>query len=73
MLSQEIKQYLQQSNFKITPLEFFTIVDSSQDIIDKVLLESNNAVYTILTKDGKRMNAEIISEPKKLELKRDSN
>ena len=63
MTTLEIKKQLRETDFRITPLEFFSIVNSSQDIIQKILLETNNAVYTILTKDGARINIEIVEEP----------
>lgn len=74
MYSHEIMQYLKERNFKITPLEFMAIINTSPQI-KKVLLENNNAIYTILTDDGLVVNTEIIEEPqvKKLTLKKDSN
>ena len=74
MYSHEIKQYLDKHNGKITPLEFMALINSSPQI-HQVLLENNNAIYTILTEDGFRMNVEIIEEPpaKKNTLKKDSN
>lgn len=63
MTTLEIKKQLRETDFRITPLEFFSIVNSSQDIIQKILLETNNAVYTIITKDGARINIEIVEEP----------
>ena len=68
----EIKSYLKENGFRLTPLEFIALVNSSQDIIQNILLQENNAVYTIITKDGNKMNVEIIEESKKLTLKRDS-
>lgn len=74
MTTLEIRKQLRETDFRITPLEFFSIVNSSQDTIQKILLETNNAVYTILTKDGARINVEIVEEPpkKKLLLERES-
>ena len=63
MTKEEIKKYLKETDFRITPLEFFAIVNSSQDTIQKILLETNNAVYTIVTKDKSKINVEIIEEP----------
>lgn len=63
MTTQEIKKYLKKTDFRITPLEFFSIVNSSQDTIEKILLETNNAIYTIVTKNGNKINVEIIEEP----------
>lgn len=68
----EIKSYLKENDFKLTPLEFIALVNSSQDIIKDVLLEPNSAIYTIITKDENKMNVEIITDSKKLILKRDS-
>lgn len=70
MYSYEIENYLKERNYKITPLEFMAIINTSPQI-KQVLLENNNAIYTILTDDNYRRNVEIIQEPKKLELKRD--
>lgn len=70
MYSFEIENYLKERNYKITPLEFMSIINTSPQI-KQVLLENNNAIYTILTDDNYRRNVEIIQEPKKLELKRD--
>jgi hypothetical protein len=74
MYSHEIMQYLKERNFKITPLEFMAIINTSPQI-KRVLLEHNDSVYTILTDDGLVVNAEIIEEPqvKKMTLKKDSN
>ena len=72
MLSNEIKSYLRKNNFRLTPLEFIALVNSSQDIIQDILLESNNAVYTIVLKNGNKINVEVIEESKKLTLKKDS-
>lgn len=74
MYSHEIMQYLKERNFKITPLEFMAIINTSPQI-KKVLLEHNDSVYTILTDDGLVVNTEIIEEQpiKKLTLKKDSN
>ena len=63
MTKEEIKKYLKETDFRITPLEFFAIVNSSQDTLQKILLETNNAVYTIVTKDKSKINVEIIEEP----------
>lgn len=63
MTTPEIKKYLKKTDFRITPLEFFSIVNSSQDTIEKILLETNNAIYTIVTKNGIKINVEIIEEP----------
>lgn len=70
MYSYEIENYLKERNYKITPLEFMAIINTSPQI-KQVLLENNNAIYTILTDDNYRRNVEIIQEPKKLQLKRD--
>ena len=70
MYSYEIENYLKERNYKITPLEFMAIINTSPQI-KQVLLENNNNIYTILTDDNYRRNVEIIQEPKKLELKRD--
>lgn len=74
MYSHEIMQYLKERNFKITPLEFMAIINTSPQI-KRVLLEHNDSVYTILTDDGLVVNAEIIEEPqvKKMTLKKDRN
>ena len=70
MYSYEIEEYLKERNYKITPLEFMAIINTSPQI-KQVLLENNNAIYTILTDDNYRRNVEIIQEPKELKLKRD--
>ena len=70
MYSYEIENYLKERNYKITPLEFMAIINTSPQI-KQVLLENNNAIYTILTDDNYRRNVEIIEEPKTLKLKRD--
>lgn len=70
MYSFEIENYLKERNYKITPLEFMAIINTSPQI-KQVLLENNNAIYTILTDDNYRRNVEIIEEPKVLKLKRD--
>ena len=70
MYSYEIENYLKERNYKITPLEFMAIINTSPQI-KQVLLENNNNIYTILTDDNYRRNVEIIQDPKKLELKRD--
>ena len=71
MYSYEIEEYLKERNYKITPLEFMAIINTSPQI-KQVLLENNNAIYTILTDDNYRRNVEIIQEPKTLGLKKDS-
>jgi ABC-type uncharacterized transport system substrate-binding protein len=70
MYSYEIENYLKERNYKITPLEFMAIINTSPQI-KQVLLENNDAIYTILTDDNYRRNIEIIQEPKELKLKRD--
>ena len=70
MYSYEIENYLKERNYKITPLEFMAIINTSPQI-KQVLLENNDAIYTIITDDNYRRNIKIIEEPKKLELKRD--
>ena len=74
MTTLEIKKQLRETDFRITPLEFFSIVNSSQETIDEILLETNNAVYTIKTKDGAKINVEIVEEtpPKRMILQRES-
>lgn len=71
MYSYEIENYLKEKNYKITPLEFMAIINTSPQI-KQVLLENNNNIYTILTDDNYRRNVEIVQDHKKLELKRDS-
>lgn len=71
MYSYEIENYLKERNYKITPLEFMAIINTSPQI-KQVLLENNNNIYTILTDDNYRRNVEIVQDHKKLELKRDS-
>ena len=75
MTTPEIRKYLSKTDFRITPLEFSALVNSNKGTIQKILLENPDAIYTILTKDGARINVEIIEEPsaKILELKKDSN
>ena len=70
MYSYEIEEYLKERNYKITPLEFMAIINTSPQI-KQVLLENNNAIYTILTDDNYRRNVEIIQEPKELKLKKE--
>lgn len=70
MYSHEIEEYLKERNYKITPLEFMAIINTSPQI-KQVLLENNNAIYTILTDDNYRRNVEIIQEPKELKLKKE--
>lgn len=71
MYSYEIENYLKERNYKITPLEFMAIINTSPQI-KQVLLENNNNIYTILTDDNYKRNVEIVQDHKKLELKRDS-
>ena len=71
MYSHEIENYLKERNFEITPLEFMAIINTSPQI-KQVLLENNDAVYTIITDDNYRRNVRIIEEPKTLKLKKDS-
>lgn len=71
MYSYEIENYLKERNYKITPLEFMAIINTSPQI-KQVLLENNNNIYTILTDDNYRRNVEIVQDHKKLELKKDS-
>ena len=70
MYSFEIENYLKERNYKITPLEFMAIINTSPQI-KQVLLENNDAIYTIITDDGLEAATEIIEEPKVLKLKRD--
>lgn len=72
MKSKEIKSYLNQNDFRLTPLEFIALVNSSQDIIKDILLENANSIYTIILKNGNKINVEVIEESKKLTLKKDS-
>lgn len=72
MVKNKIKSYLKENDFKLTPLEFIALVNSSQDIIKDILLERADAVYTIITKDENKINVEIIPERKKLTLRKDS-
>lgn len=72
MYSHEIENYLKERNFEITPLEFMAIINTSPQI-KQVLLENNDAVYTIITDDNYRRKVRIIEEPKKLTLKKDRN
>lgn len=72
MYSHEIEQYLKERNYEITPLEFMSIINTSPQI-RQVLLEKNDAVYTIVTDDNYKRNIRIIEDaPKKLKLKKDS-
>lgn len=71
MYSYEIEQYLKERNYEITPLEFMSIINTSPQI-KQVLLEKNDAIYTIITDDNYRRNVRIIEEPKTLKLKKDS-
>jgi len=70
MYSFEIENYLKERNYKITPLEFMAIINTSPQI-KQVLLKNNDAIYTIITDDGLAVATEIIEEPKKLKLKRE--
>lgn len=70
MYSFEIENYLKERNYKITPLEFMAIINTSPQI-KQVLLKNNDAIYTIITDDGLAVATEIIEEPKVLKLKRD--
>lgn len=72
MYSHEIMQYLKERNYKITPLEFMAIINTSPQI-KQVLLKNNDAIYTIITDDGLAVATEIIEEPKTLKLKKDRN
>lgn len=72
MYSYEIENYLKERNFKITPLEFMAIINTSPQI-KQVLLKNNDAIYTIITDDGLAVATEIIEEPKTLKLKKDRN
>ena len=74
MYSHEIMQYLKERNFRITPLEFMSIINTSPQI-KQVDLAPNSALYTIKTDDGLNVGMEIIEEPpiKKKTLKKDSN
>lgn len=72
MYSHEIENYLKERNFEITPLEFMAIINTSPQI-KQVLLENNDAVYTIITDDNYRRKVRIIEEPKTLTLKKDRN
>lgn len=71
MYSYEIEQYLKERNYEITPLEFMSIINTSPQI-KQVLLEKNDAIYTIITDDNYRRKVRIIEEPKTLKLKKDS-
>lgn len=70
MYSFEIENYLKERNYKITPLEFMSIINTSPQI-KQVLLKNNDAIYTIITDDGLAVATEIIEESKKLQLKRE--
>lgn len=72
MYSYEIENYLKERNYKITPLEFMAIINTSPQI-KQVLLKNNDAIYTIITDDGLAVATEIIEEPKVLKLKKDRN
>ena len=72
MYSYEIENYLKERNYKITPLEFMAIINTSPQI-KQVLLKNNDAFYTIITDDGLAVATEIIEEPKTLKLKKDRN
>lgn len=72
MYSYEIENYLKERNYKITPLEFMAIINTSPQI-KQVLLKNNDAIYTIITDDGLAVATEIIEEPKTLKLKKDRN
>lgn len=69
MYSYEIEQYLKERNYEITPLEFMSIINTSPQI-KQVLLEKNDAIYTIITDDNYRRKVRIIEEPKTLKLKK---
>lgn len=70
MYSHEINQYLKEHQYKITPLEFMAIINSSPQV-KQVLLAPNSAIYTIITDDGLNVATEIIEEPKTLKLKKE--
>lgn len=64
MLTEEIKKYLKEHKGKLTPLEFFALVDSSPQI-EQILLEKNNATYKIITDDGLTRKVKIVKTLKK--------
>lgn len=68
MYSHEIEQFLKERNYEITPFEFVSIINTSPQI-KQVLLEKNDAIYTIVTDDNYRRDIKIV---KKLQFKKDS-
>ena len=74
MYSFEIMNYLRERNFRITPLEFMSIINTSPQI-KQVELAPNRAVYTLISDDNLKVCVEIIEEPpvKKMTLKKDNN
>ena len=75
MNTKEFREYLKNNSFRLTPLEFIALVNSSQEIIDNISLEPNSAIYKIKTKQGNNICVEVIEEPpvKKMTLKKDNN
>ena len=70
MYSWEIMQYLKERNFNITPLEFMAIINTSPQI-KQVPME--NDTFKLTSDDGLNVGVNIIREPKKFTLKKDSN
>lgn len=69
MYSFEIMKYLQERNFRITPLEFMAIINSSPQI-KYVDYDKRSSIYTITSDDGLSVGVDIIEEPKTLKYKR---
>ena len=67
MYSHEIMQYLQERKFKITPLEFMAIINTSPQIKH---VPMDNDMFRITSDDGLNVGVYIIKEPpiKKLKL-----
>lgn len=72
MYSFEIRKYLKDRDFRITPLEFMAIINSSPQI-KYVGYDERSSIYTITSDDGLSIGVEILEEPKKMTLKKDSN
>ena len=64
----DIRSYLRKNEFRLTPLEFFALVNSNEDKIEKILLENADAIYTIILKDGKRIELEYNHQKKELKI-----
>lgn len=71
MYSYEIMQFLRERNFRIYPLEFMSIINTSPQIKE---VPMDNDLFRITSDDGLNVGVNIIQETqKKLTLKKDRN